>query len=85
MSPDDFRANNPRFVRGNFEQNMRIVHAVEMVAAEVAGTPAQVTLAWLFAQGDDIVPIPGAKHVSSSAGGPLRGHVQDQPVGSREG
>jgi aryl-alcohol dehydrogenase-like predicted oxidoreductase len=64
LSPDDFRANNPRFVRGNFEQNMRIVHAVEMVGTEVGATPAQVALAWLLTQGDDIVPIPGTKHVS---------------------
>ena len=63
MSPDDFRANNPRFLKGNFEQNMRIVHAVETVATEVAAKPARVALAWLLAQGDDIVPIPGTKHV----------------------
>jgi aryl-alcohol dehydrogenase-like predicted oxidoreductase len=63
LSPDDFRANNPRFLKGNFEQNMRIVQAVETVATEVAATPAQVALAWLLAQGDDIVPIPGTKHV----------------------
>jgi aryl-alcohol dehydrogenase-like predicted oxidoreductase len=42
---------------------MRIVHAVETVATEVAATPAQVALAWLLAQGDDIVPIPGTKRV----------------------
>ena len=63
LSPDDFRANNPRFLKGNFEQNMRIVHAVETVATEVAAKPAQVALAWLLEQGDDIVPIPGTKHV----------------------
>jgi len=64
LSPDDFRANNPRFADGNFEQNLRIVHAVEAVATEVGATPAQVALGWLLAQGDDIVPIPGTKHVS---------------------
>jgi aryl-alcohol dehydrogenase-like predicted oxidoreductase len=64
LSADDFRANNPRFANGNFEQNLRIVHAVEMVATEVGATPAQVALAWLLAQGDDIVPIPGTKHVA---------------------
>jgi len=42
LSSDDFRANNPRFVGGNFEQNMGIVRAVQMVAKEVAATPAQV-------------------------------------------
>jgi aryl-alcohol dehydrogenase-like predicted oxidoreductase len=64
LSADDFRANNPRFADGNFEQNLRIVHAVEVVATEVRATPAQVALAWLLAQGDDIVPIPGTRHVS---------------------
>jgi aryl-alcohol dehydrogenase-like predicted oxidoreductase len=60
---DDFRANNPRFAKGNLEQNLRIVDTVEAVAKEVGATPAQVALAWLLAQGDDIVPIPGTKRV----------------------
>jgi aryl-alcohol dehydrogenase-like predicted oxidoreductase len=64
LGADDFRANNPRFTKGNFEQNLRIVDAVEAVATEAGATPAQVALAWLLAQGDDIVPIPGTKHVS---------------------
>jgi aryl-alcohol dehydrogenase-like predicted oxidoreductase len=64
LSADDFRANSPRFANGNFEQNQGIVHAVEVVATDVGATPAQVALAWLLAQGDDIVPIPGTKHVS---------------------
>jgi aryl-alcohol dehydrogenase-like predicted oxidoreductase len=64
LSADDFRASNPRFANGNFEQNLRIVRAVELVATEVGATPAQVALAWLLAQGDDIVPIPGTKRVS---------------------
>jgi aryl-alcohol dehydrogenase-like predicted oxidoreductase len=63
LNSDDFRANNPRFAKGAFEQNLRIVDAVEAVANEVGATPAQVALAWLLAQGDDIVPIPGTKHV----------------------
>jgi len=61
---DDFRANNPRFVKGNLEENLRIVDVVEAVAKEAGATPAQVALAWLLAQGDDIVPIPGTKRVS---------------------
>jgi len=64
LSPEDFRANNPRFADGNFEQNLRIVHTVEGVATELGATPAQVALAWLLRQGDDIVPIPGTKHVA---------------------
>jgi aryl-alcohol dehydrogenase-like predicted oxidoreductase len=61
---DDFRANNPRFASGNLEQNLHIVETVEAVAREVGATPAQVALAWLLAQGDDIVPIPGTKRVA---------------------
>jgi aryl-alcohol dehydrogenase-like predicted oxidoreductase len=61
---DDFRAHNPRFAQGNLEQNLRIVDTVEAVAKEVAATPAQVALAWLLAQGDDVVPIPGTKRVA---------------------
>jgi aryl-alcohol dehydrogenase-like predicted oxidoreductase len=64
FGPDDFRANNPRFSKANFEQNLRIVDGVEAVAREVGATPAQVALAWVLAQGDDIVPIPGTKRVS---------------------
>jgi aryl-alcohol dehydrogenase-like predicted oxidoreductase len=64
LSADDFRASNPRFAEGNFEQNQRIVGAVEAVAREVGATPAQVALGWLLAQGDDVVPIPGTRHVS---------------------
>jgi aryl-alcohol dehydrogenase-like predicted oxidoreductase len=64
LGPDDFRTSNPRFAKGNFEQNLRIVDAVEAVAKEVGATPAQVALAWLLAQGDEIVPIPGTKRVA---------------------
>jgi aryl-alcohol dehydrogenase-like predicted oxidoreductase len=61
---DDFRANNPRFAKGNFEENLRIVDVVEAVAKEANATPAQVALAWVLAQGDDVVPIPGTKRVA---------------------
>ena len=48
----------------NLEQNLRIVDEVEAVAKEAGATPAQVALAWLLAQGDDIAPIPGTRRVS---------------------
>src|SRR6059058_6169187 len=64
LAGDDWRKNNPRFTEGNLEQNLRIVDEVEAVASEVDATPAQVALAWLLAQGDDIAPIPGTKRVS---------------------
>ena len=64
LADDDWRKTNPRFARENFETNLRIVDEVEAVASEVDATPAQVALAWLLAQGDDIAPIPGTKRVS---------------------
>ena len=60
----DFRKNNPRFTGENFQRNLRIADEVQTVATEVGATPAQVALAWLLAQGDDIAPIPGTKRVS---------------------
>jgi aryl-alcohol dehydrogenase-like predicted oxidoreductase len=60
----DFRKDNPRFVPGNFDHNLRLVDEVKAVAEEVGATPAQVAIAWLLAQGDDMVPIPGTKRVS---------------------
>jgi aryl-alcohol dehydrogenase-like predicted oxidoreductase len=61
---DDFRKTNPRFSGENFQRNLRIADEVQSVATEVGATPAQVALAWLLAQGDDIAPIPGTKRVS---------------------
>jgi aryl-alcohol dehydrogenase-like predicted oxidoreductase len=61
---DDWRKTNPRFVGENFERNLRIVTEVEAVAKEVGVTPAQIALAWLLAQGDDIAPIPGTRRVA---------------------
>jgi aryl-alcohol dehydrogenase-like predicted oxidoreductase len=64
LADDDWRKTNPRFTEGNFEKNLRIVDEVQAVASEIDTTPAQVALAWLLAQGDDIAPIPGTKRVS---------------------
>ena len=64
LSDDDWRKTNPRFTEGNLQKNLGIVDEVETVASEVGATPAQVALAWLLAQGDDIAPIPGTKRVS---------------------
>ncbi|MFZ6991860.1 aldo/keto reductase [Curtobacterium sp. RRHDQ66] len=64
LDADDFRLANPRFQEEAFASNMRIVDEVQAVATEAGATPAQVALAWLLAQGDDIVPIPGTKRVS---------------------
>jgi aryl-alcohol dehydrogenase-like predicted oxidoreductase len=64
LDEDDFRRQNPRFEGENLQSNIRIVEAVDAVAAELGATPAQVALAWLLAQGDDIAPIPGTTKVS---------------------
>ncbi|MFI6347901.1 aldo/keto reductase [Streptomyces sp. NPDC050560] len=61
---DDFRRDNPRFTGENFRRNLRIADEVQAVAAAVGATPAQVALAWLLAQGDDIAPIPGTRRVA---------------------
>jgi len=58
---NDFRHHNPRFQGENWERNQRIVAKVEEIAEEKGITPAQLALAWVLAQGDDIVPIPGTK------------------------
>jgi diketogulonate reductase-like aldo/keto reductase len=64
LADDDWRKTNPRFTGENFQRNLRIVEEVEAVAAEVGATPAQIALAWLLTQGDDIAPIPGTKRVA---------------------
>ncbi|WP_405618650.1 aldo/keto reductase [Streptomyces sp. NBC_00076] len=57
----DFRATNPRFTGAAFNANLRITHAVEKVAARHGATAAQVALAWVLAQGEHVVPVPGTK------------------------
>lgn len=61
---DDFRRTLPRFTGDNFEVNAALVEALKQVAAEIGCTPAQAAIAWVVAQGDDILPIPGTKRVS---------------------
>jgi len=57
----DYRLNDPRYSEENFDRNMKLVEVVKTVAAAHGASAAQVALAWLLAQGDDIVPIPGSK------------------------
>jgi aryl-alcohol dehydrogenase-like predicted oxidoreductase len=63
FAPDDFRRNHPRFQGENFEKNIQLVREVEALAREKGCTTAQLALAWVLAQGEDIVPIPGTKHI----------------------
>jgi aryl-alcohol dehydrogenase-like predicted oxidoreductase len=64
IDEDDFRRNNPRFSGENFEQNLRIAAKVKEIAEEKGISPAQLALAWVLAQGENIVPIPGTKRRS---------------------
>lgn len=64
LPADDWRSTNPRFTGENFQQNLRVVDEVEAIGREVGATPAQVAIAWLLAQGDDIAPIPGTRRVA---------------------
>jgi aryl-alcohol dehydrogenase-like predicted oxidoreductase len=64
LSEGDWRLTNPRFLDESFDTNLRLVEAVTAIASERACTPAQLALAWLLHQGDDIVPIPGTRSVA---------------------
>jgi aryl-alcohol dehydrogenase-like predicted oxidoreductase len=61
FAPDDYRRFSPRFQGENFAKNLELVKRVESLAREKKCTPGQLALAWVLAQGDDVVPIPGTK------------------------
>ncbi|TAL54892.1 aldo/keto reductase [Pandoraea sp.] len=61
LAADDYRRNSPRFQGDNFQRNLDLVAEIERMAAEKGCTPARLALAWVLAQGEDIVPIPGTK------------------------
>ena len=60
---DDFRRSAPRFQRENREHNLRLVRGLTEIANQLECTPAQLALAWLLQQGDDVVPIPGTRRI----------------------
>ena len=64
LAEGDRRREHPRFAAANFARNMTLLASLRAVAAAHGATPAQVAIAWLLAQGDDIVPIPGTKRVA---------------------
>ncbi len=63
LDANDFRRRSPRFQGDNLDRNLALAEAVRTIAAEKGCTPAQLALAWVLAQGDGIVPIPGTKRV----------------------
>ncbi|MGH7019044.1 MAG: aldo/keto reductase [Brevundimonas sp.] len=65
LAPDDFRRTNPRFSGDNFQKNLDLVAAVSAIAADKGVTAAQLALAWVLAQGEDLVPIPGTRRIAT--------------------
>jgi aryl-alcohol dehydrogenase-like predicted oxidoreductase len=63
LADNDYRRSTPRFQVDNFKNNLQIVDGIKKIAAEKGCTPAQLALAWVLAQGEDIVPIPGTRRV----------------------
>lgn len=61
---DDYRRGSPRFMGDNFARNLRMVEQVKALAADKGCSPAQLALAWLLAQGDDVLAIPGTRQRS---------------------
>jgi aryl-alcohol dehydrogenase-like predicted oxidoreductase len=64
LAEDDYRRTTPRFQGENFQRNLDLVDKVNELAAEKAVTPAQLALAWVLAEGEDIVPIPGTRRTA---------------------
>jgi aryl-alcohol dehydrogenase-like predicted oxidoreductase len=96
LAPDDYRRFSPRFQGENFQKNLDLVARVETIAREKHCTPGQLALAWLLAQGDDVIPIPGTKrrkYLEENVGalkikltaGDLRGIDQVAPKGVAAG
>ncbi|WP_449497168.1 aldo/keto reductase [Brevundimonas sp.] len=65
LAADDFRRSNPRFMGENFQKNLDLVTAVGAIAADKGVTAAQLALAWVLAQGEHLVPIPGTRRITT--------------------
>jgi aryl-alcohol dehydrogenase-like predicted oxidoreductase len=76
LTDNDWRKTNPRFTGENFQRNLRIVDEVRAVASEAGAAPAQIALAWLLAQGEDIAPIPGTKRVARVVENTAADHIK---------
>jgi aryl-alcohol dehydrogenase-like predicted oxidoreductase len=83
VDDDDFRRSAPRWQEGNRERNLALVERAREIAAEVNCTPAQLALAWLLRQGEDVVPIPGTKRVRylEDNAGALEVELSDEQLG----
>lgn len=65
LDADDFRRTNPRFMGENFQKNLDLVEAVKAIASDKGITAAQLALAWVLAQGEDLIPIPGTRRIAT--------------------
>jgi aryl-alcohol dehydrogenase-like predicted oxidoreductase len=65
LEADDFRRTNPRFMGENFQKNLDLVEAVKAIASDKGITAAQLALAWVLAQGEDLIPIPGTRRIAT--------------------
>ncbi|MBB5770917.1 aryl-alcohol dehydrogenase-like predicted oxidoreductase [Brevundimonas vesicularis] len=65
LAVDDFRRTNPRFMGENFQKNLDLVEAVKAIASDKGITAAQLALAWVLAQGEDLIPIPGTRRIAT--------------------
>lgn len=65
LDADDFRRTNPRFMGENFHKNLDLVEAVKAIASDKGITAAQLALAWVLAQGEDLIPIPGTRRIAT--------------------
>lgn len=87
FAADDYRRNSPRFQGENFAMNLRLVDRIRSIAAGKGITPGQLALAWVLAQGDGIVPIPGTKHrkyleENVAAGGVVISQAEMKEIGA---
>ncbi len=65
LDADDFRRTNPRFMGENFQKNLDLVESVKAIALDKGITAAQLALAWVLAQGEDLIPIPGTRRIAT--------------------
>jgi aryl-alcohol dehydrogenase-like predicted oxidoreductase len=79
FAPDDFRRSVPRFQGENFQKNIQLVDRLKEIASEKGVTPSQLAIAWVLAQGQDIVPIPGTKKVKYMEENAAAAHVRLSP------